>query len=186
MAPLKRKSTQQTMAMKKPRFASRRKMIMRQPNAEMKFLTTTISHNATTQSNTVTTLIPNGSSSAERIGRKVKFWNLELCMSQTSTTSEIYRVVVYRPKADVADRLTLSNASSPVDIRKFHVLHDQWVGVGNDLRGLKKYLKFPYGIIGDYETTSGSSYASGPVVVSITSPGSDTIEGYTRMYFTDT
>lgn len=148
---------------------------------EMKDFSVTVSHSAATASDHLLSAINNGSAEYERIGAKVKFWNIECCF----VSPESFRLDLYIPN----DPTTTSTHtySTAMDSESYTKLGTYYFNnnVSGKYEGQYFFHKLPLGVVSKWSGTAGTTVVKNAIQARITTHSSTTVTGYFRLWYTD-
>jgi len=153
------------------------------PLPETKYFNNNIIHSGISESTTDLTMIAAGTAVEQRVGRKVKLKSLLMNFRVTGTGGPT-RCVLYVPKQANQD-LSLAAIENSVDNDQFWVLRDWYVADNIDNNPGVWTHTFPMGLNVEYDGTGGSSAVKNPVKLYLTSGGTTTINGHTKVWYTD-
>lgn len=152
------------------------------PPPETKYFNNNIIHSAISSSTTSLTLIAAGTGVENRIGRKIKLKSLLMNIRKEGTG--VVRAVLYVPK-QANQTLSLPSLESPVDNDQFWVLRDWYFSdTNNNNPGVWTHV-FPTGLNVEYEGTGSGAVVKNPVKLLLQTIGSSTINGHTKVWYTD-
>lgn len=147
---------------------------------EMKYHVLNVTHvtsNATTQS---INEIPGGPGVLQRVGAKVKIWNIEWVLAcQVPTRVDLIL-------ANQASDTPTNTYPSAIDRTEFNQIEMmQLHPPTTSTAAFSGNVKLPLGLIAKYNLTAGSSINKGKLYARITSQTNQTVTGYFRIWYTD-
>lgn len=148
---------------------------------EMKHAALTISHNTVIASTRDITAIGVGTNVAQRVGAKIKVFNIEYLLTSASS----FRATLLMPNdANASPALSFD---TPVERTKDAVLKDTFAHSGSnpDCRGMLGRHKLPLGTVCRYGGPLGTDINDNAIYLTITQPAVGTVTGYVRIWYTD-
>jgi len=149
---------------------------------EMKHIAFPITHATTTASNTDCSLVAQGTSNLQRVGNKIKIWN----MQATLTTTQSIKVDMLLP-VDASATLPTYAIATPPDRDELTQLGTYAINPqnGGNVQVAQISKKFPMGIVTKYTGSASTTCNKNKLVVRITSPVNATVTGYFQIWYTD-
>jgi len=153
------------------------------PLPETKYFNNNIIHSGISESTTSLTLIESGTGVENRVGRKIKLKSLMMNFRVTGTGGPC-RCILYVPKQANQD-ISLPSIESPTDNDQFWILRDWYVADNIDNNPGIWTHTFPMGLNVEYDGTASTAVTRNPVKLYLTSQGNTTINGHTKVWYTD-
>jgi len=131
------------------------------------------------------TAVTNGADYNERIGSKIKVWNVEYLMHESNSTDPTMRVDFYLGNS--ATDFSTHVLDTALDRQKYPSLKTMMLNSGSlpNNQGAFGNLKLPLGVITRYDGTSATSVVSNSIHMRINTSLSTTVSGYIRIWYTD-
>lgn len=162
---------------------ARRSMRPRMPVPESKYFNQAITHSGT-ESTQVLTAIASGTSTEQRVGRKIKLKSILMNLSGVGSGIQT-RCILYVPKV-ATQELSLSNPADAVDNDQYWVLRDWWMADKLQNQPNIYTHTFPMGLNVEYTGTAAATPAKNAVKLYMTCTGiGGSISGHTKVWYTD-
>lgn len=159
-------------------------VIYRGMKSEMKHLVTNITYAGATVLTLGINTVAQGTSSAERVGSKIKIWRIDYIIENQSSSNSV-RVTLQIPNiVGAASALQYSGAVARDDVT---LLKDTYYhsGTSQSPRGIMQTHKLPLGVVSKYAGAAGTTINSNQIQARITTSGAETLVGHFRIWFTD-
>jgi len=157
--------------------------IYRGNKTEMKFFDTDIVHASTTGSSTTINFVPNTTAVQGRVGNKIKIWRVEMMLASSNSTPILVRLVLPKdPTAFVLPTFTTFIDPGTATVLKTQYLHN---GAQPNTSGYHCNHKLPLGLVSEYNDIAGTDLTKNNLLAVFNQPIGGTINGTTRIWFTD-
>ena len=162
--------------------------LQRSYKPESKYFNNTIAKSGVVADSVNTTAIGAGSSSEERVGRKICLKSVEYLFSTAGTTAgSPVRMILYVPKQS-NQTLSLTSFADAIDNNQFWVISDrQFNGTIDNITHIHMYRhRFPMGLNVEYDGATSGDVVKNPVRLLIQTNDTTTdVSGHTKVWFTD-
>lgn len=146
--------------------------------AESKYKNVSVTHNATTSSDTVLTDIATGNGSETRDGRKIMLTSASV---QLYTSIDYLRVTIYVPKDGSATLGLGGSSATPIDNDEYWVLYDRIHA--NEGAYISVNLNMLRKLTVEYNDSTGTAIRN-PVKMHLEGP-TGTVLGHTKVWYKD-
>ncbi len=148
---------------------------------EMKDYNLAISHAATTASDYQVNEIANGANEAQRVGTKIKQWNIE-CLLVSSLPVRIDLYMPHDPTTTVAH--SYSQQLDTESLTKLGTYFFSPKTSGTD-EGFHFFHRLPLGVVTKFTGTAGNTAVKNLIQARVTTTANTTVGGYIRIWYTD-
>lgn len=152
---------------------------------EMKHASVSISHSTALASDLCVNAIPNGTSFENRIGAKIKIWNVEYFVAEYAGTPVTLKLDMYLgdTSTDFSTHL-LANAFPREKYTLLKTIVATPHGTPNQ-DGVYGNHRLPLGVVTRYNSTTAASIVDNAINVRIQTSTATTVAGYFRIWYTD-
>lgn len=148
---------------------------------EMKNTSLAFNYAATQNLNIDLTAIANGSINGERVGAKVKFWNVEVVMQ----SSDPLRADILIPQ--ITNTLPSYNSNSLGAPQDYVVLHKEFFAPSDATNTQPHYFnyRFPMGVVSKWDGSAAADITKNQLILRLMSPAATDFTGIVRCWYTD-
>lgn len=152
---------------------------------EMKHAAVAVSHTGVTSSDLCLNALSNGNQYFERIGAKIKVWNIEYFFFESSGNTVTLKMDMYLGDTSTDFSTNALNSAFP---RQEYTLLKTIVATNNGVPnhdGVYGNHKLPMGVVSRYNASTGASLVDNAINVRIQTSTATNVSGYFRIWYTD-